>query len=77
MTKQAVLEFTGTVTEVLPNALFRVQLQGMPTPTETILCHISGKMRKNHINILMDDLVHVEMSQYDLTKGRIVFREKR
>ncbi len=72
--KQEVLEFTGIVTEVLPNALFRVQLEGMDN---TILCHISGKMRKNHINILMDDLVHVEMSQYDMTKGRIVFREKR
>ena len=74
MTKQEVLEFTGTVTEILPNALFRVVLEGA---TDPILCHISGKMRKNHINILMDDLVHVEMSQYDLTKGRIVFREKR
>ena len=78
MTKQKVLEYTGTVIEVLPNALFRVELDGEEwNGTVTILCHISGKMRKNHINILMDDLVHVEMSKYDMTKGRIVFREKR
>lgn len=74
MAKQEVLSFTGIVIEVLPNALFRVQLEGL---TETILCHISGKMRKNHINILKDDMVDIEVSQYDLTKGRIIFREKR
>lgn len=74
MTKQEVLSFTGVVIEVLPNALFRVQLEHM---TESVLCHISGKMRKNHINVLIDDSVDIEMSQYDMTKGRIVFREKR
>ena len=74
MTKQEVLTFTGIVIEVLPNALFRVQPDDMDTE---MLCHISGRMRKNHINILKDDLVHIEVSQYDLSKGRIVFRDKR
>ncbi len=74
MVKQEVLSFDGTVIEVLPNALFRIQVEGLP---KSILCHISGKMRKNHINVLIDDLVCIEMSPYDVTKGRIVFREKR
>lgn len=74
MAKEELLTFTGIVMEVLPNALFRVKPDNM---TAEILCHISGKVRKNHINILKDDMVHVEVSQYDLTKGRIVFREKR
>ncbi len=74
MTKQEVLSFTGIVIEVLPNALFRVKVEDSDME---ILCHISGRMRKNHINILKDDMVHVEVSQYDMTKGRIVFREKR
>lgn len=74
MSKQEVLSFTGIIVEVLPNALFRVQIEGLIEP---ILCHISGKMRKNHINVLIDDLVDIEVSPYDITKGRIVFREKR
>lgn len=74
MTKQEVLNFTGTVIEILPNALFRVKLEEADIE---ILCHISGRMRRNHINILKDDMVHIEVSQYDMTKGRIVFREKR
>lgn len=74
MVKQEVLTFTGIVIEVLPNALFRVQSEDANVE---ILCHISGRMRKNHINILKNDLVHIEVSPYDLTKGRIVFREKR
>jgi len=74
MTKQEVLSFTGIVVEVLPNAFFRVRIEGV---AESILCHISGKMRKNHINVLIDDLVDIEVSPYDITKGRIVFREKR
>ena len=62
----------GKVVELLPNALFRIKLEN----DMTILGHISGKIRKNGINILCGDTVDVEMSVYDLTKGRIVFRYK-
>jgi translation initiation factor IF-1 len=62
----------GIVEEVLPNAMFRVRLDQGPL----ILGHISGKMRKNKIQILEGDRVRMEMSPYDLTKGRIVFRER-
>lgn len=72
MAKEDVISMDGQVTEVLPNAMFRVKLdQGM-----TILGHISGKMRQNKIQILAGDNVRVEMSPYDLTKGRIVYRSK-
>ena len=72
MTKEDLLEFEGTVTELLPNAMFRVQLdQG-----HIILAHTSGKMRKNRIRVLAGDKVNVEMTPYDLTKGRITFRHK-
>lgn len=70
--KQNVIEQEGTVTEALANAMFRVELDnGL-----NILCHISGKMRMNYIKILPGDRVKVEMSPYDLTKGRISFRFK-
>lgn len=72
MSKQDQISVQGTVNEVLPNAMFRVQIENGPT----ILGHISGKMRQNKIQILMGDRVKVEMSPYDLTKGRIVYREK-
>ncbi len=72
MSKQDQISVEGTVNEVLPNAMFRVKLENGPT----ILGHISGKMRQNKIQILMGDRVKVEMSPYDLTKGRIVYREK-
>lgn len=62
----------GTVNEVLPNAMFRVKLETGPV----ILGHISGKMRQNKIQILTGDRVVLEMSPYDLSKGRIVYREK-
>jgi len=66
------ISLEGKVEEVLPNAMFRVKLdQGA-----TILGHISGKMRQNKIQILLGDSVRVEMSPYDLTKGRIVYRSK-
>ena len=66
------ISLEGKVEEVLPNAMFRVKLdQGA-----TILGHISGKMRQNKIQILLGDNVRVEMSPYDLTKGRIVYRSK-
>ena len=70
--KQQAIEQEGIITEALPNAMFRVDLDnGL-----NILCHISGKMRMNFIKILPGDRVKVEMSPYDLTKGRISYRFK-
>ena len=66
------IEIEGTVTETLPNAMFKVQLEN----GYEVLAHISGKMRVNYIRILPGDRVKVEMSPYDLTKGRIVYRYK-
>jgi len=66
------ISLDGKVEEVLPNAMFRVKLE----QGATILGHISGKMRQNKIQILLGDRVQVEMSPYDLTKGRIVYRTK-
>jgi translation initiation factor IF-1 len=66
------IEMQGVVTEVLPNTVFRVKLEN----DHVITAHISGKMRKNYIRILNGDKVTVEMSPYDLTKGRITFRSK-
>jgi len=73
MAKEEVLEFTGTVTELLPNAMFRVVLD---ENNHEILAHTSGKMRKNRIRVLAGDRVTVEITPYDLTKGRITFRHK-
>jgi len=67
-----VIEFEGHVTEALPSALFRVKLE----TGQVILAHVSGKIRKNFIRILPGDKVKVEMSPYDLTKGRITYRGK-
>ena len=67
-----VIEFEGTITESLPNAMFRVKLEN----DHEILAHISGKIRKNFIRILPGDRVRVEMTPYDLTKGRITYRLK-
>jgi translation initiation factor IF-1 len=72
MAKEDVIEFQGTVTELLPNAMFRVKLDN----DHEILAHTSGKMRKNRIRVLAGDRVSVEMTPYDLTKGRITFRFK-
>lgn len=72
MAKDDVIEFEGVVMESLPNTLFRVKLENGPT----VLCHISGKMRQNNIRILEGDKVTVEMTPYDLTKGRITYRRK-
>ena len=72
MAKQDSIEVDGTVVEALSNAMFRVQLENGPL----IIAHISGKMRMNYIKILAGDRVKVEMSPYDLTKGRISFRYK-
>ncbi|MEG0894660.1 MAG: translation initiation factor IF-1 [Oscillospiraceae bacterium] len=72
MSKQDVIEIEGTVKESLPNAMFKVEL---PNGHE-ILAHISGKLRMNFIRILPGDKVTIEMSPYDLTKGRITWRSK-
>ena len=72
MAKEESMKFTGKVIEVLPNATFKVQLEEIEA---VILGHIAGKLRKNHINVLLGDRVSVEMSPYDLTKGRIVYRK--
>ena len=72
MTKEGSIEFEGVVTELLPNAMFRVKLEN----NHEVLAHTSGKMRKNRIRVLAGDKVTVEMTPYDLTKGRITFRWK-
>ena len=72
MSKEDVLEVEGTILEALPNAQFKVEL----TNGHQILAHISGKLRMNYIRILPGDRVTVEMSPYDLTKGRITWRAK-
>ena len=72
MSKQDVIELEGVVTEALPNATFQVELQN----GHKILAHISGKLRMNFIRILPGDKVTVEMSPYDLTKGRITWLSK-
>jgi translation initiation factor IF-1 len=66
------LEFTGTVMELLPNATFRIELEN----GHQIIGHTAGKMRKNRIRVLAGDKVLVEMSPYDLTKGRVTYRFK-
>jgi translation initiation factor IF-1 len=72
MQKEQPIEVEGTVVESLPNAMFRVELKGK----HTILAHVSGKMRMNFIRILPGDRVKLEMSPYDLTRGRITYRYK-
>ena len=72
MAKEDVLETTGTVIEALPNATFQVELEN----GHKILAHISGKLRMNFIRILPGDKVTVQMSPYDLTRGRITWRSK-
>jgi translation initiation factor IF-1 len=72
MAQEDLIEFNGVVSELLPNAMFRVKLDN----DHTILAHTSGKMRKNRIRVLAGDRVTVEMTPYDLTKGRITFRFK-
>lgn len=67
-----VIEFEGTILESLPNAMFRVELENK----HEILAHISGKIRKNYIRILPGDRVKIEMTPYDLTRGRITYRLK-
>ena len=73
MPKEDAIEVVGTVVETLPNAMFRVELENK----HMVLAHVSGKMRKNFIRILPGDKILVELSPYDLTQGRIVYRYKR
>jgi len=70
MAKEEMLEFPGVVTELLPNATFRVKLEN----EHEIIAHTAGRMRKNRIRVLVGDKVLVEMTPYDLTKGRITYR---
>jgi translation initiation factor IF-1 len=72
VSKEDLIEFKGVVNEVLPNAMFRVTLEN----GHEVLAHSAGKMRKNRIRVLAGDSVVVEMTPYDLSKGRIIFREK-
>ena len=72
MAKEDVIEFEGKVTETLPNTMFRVELEN----GHVVTAHISGRMRKHYIRILTGDSVTVELTPYDLTKGRITFRKK-
>ena len=72
MSKEEILEFKGKVSEILPNAMFKVELEN----EHKILAYVSGKMRTHFIRILPGDKVKVEVSPYDLTKGRITYRLK-
>lgn len=72
MSKEEAIEVEGTVLEPLPNAMFRVELDN----GHKVLAHISGKMRMHYIKILPGDKVRVELSPYDLSRGRITFRER-
>ncbi|HAO91344.1 MAG: translation initiation factor IF-1 [Succinivibrio sp.] len=72
MAKEENIEMQGTILETLPNTMFRVQLEN----GHIVMAHISGKMRKNYIRILTGDKVTVQITPYDLTKGRITFRAR-
>mmetsp|Transcript_38228 Transcript_38228/g.46641 ORF Transcript_38228/g.46641 Transcript_38228/m.46641 type:complete len:151 (-) Transcript_38228:164-616(-) len=74
--KDDVIEVEGVVLESLPNAMFRVVIDGAPETQEPVLATISGKIRKNFVKILVGDKVTVELSVYDLTRGRITFRKR-
>ena len=72
MAKKDIIELEGVVVDALPNAIFKVKLQN----EHIITCHISGKLRRNYIRILPGDTVNVELSPYDLERGRITWRKK-
>ena len=77
--EKEVIEVTGKVVEALPNTLFRVEVEEGALPElkgEVLLCHLSGKMRIHYIKILPGDKVRMQVTPYDLTKGRIVYRER-
>ena len=72
MSQEEILEFKGKVTDLLPNAMFKVELEN----GHEVLAHTAGRMRKNRIRVLAGDEVLVQVTPYDLTKGRIIFRYK-
>ena len=72
MAKEEAIQMEGTVTETLPNTMFRVELEN----GHTVIAHISGKMRKHYIRIMTGDAVTVKLTPYDLEKGRIIYRAK-
>ena len=72
MSKEEIFEFKGKVTDLLPNAMFKVELEN----GHEVLAHTAGRMRKNRIRVLAGDEVLVQVTPYDLTKGRIIFRYK-
>ena len=72
MSKEEILEFKGKVTDLLPNAMFKVELEN----GHEVLAHTAGRMKKNRIRVLAGDEVLVQVTPYDLTKGRIIFRYK-
>ncbi len=72
MAKEEAIQMEGTVTETLPNTMFRVELEN----GHVVIAHISGKMRKHYIRIMTGDAVTVELTPYDLEKGRIIYRAK-
>jgi translation initiation factor IF-1 len=71
MAKDDIIELTGTVDEVLPGNMFRVKVENMPN---LLLCYMGGKLKQNKIRIILGDSVRVEVSPYDLTKGRVTYR---
>ena len=73
MAKEDIINMEGRVEEVLPATMFRVKLDNLEN---MVLAHLSGRMRKNNIKVLLGDRVEMEFSPYDLTKGRVVYREK-
>jgi translation initiation factor IF-1 len=73
MSKEDTIKVTGRVIEILPNTLFKIELENK----HIILGHLAGKLRINNVNINLHDMVDVEISAYDLTKGRIIWRHKR
>jgi translation initiation factor IF-1 len=72
LSKEDILTIPGTVYEVLPNAMFRVELENK----HKIIAYLGGKMRKNDIKIIQGDRVDIEMSPYDMTRGRVIYRKK-
>ena len=71
MAKDDIIELTGSVEEVLPGSMFRVKVENMPN---TLLCYMGGKLKQNKIRIILGDKVKLEISPFDLTKGRVTYR---
>jgi len=71
--KQESIQVEGVIDDILPNTIFAVKVEGLP---KIVYCHISGKIRKNNIRIITGDKVLIEISPYDLTRGRVIYRNK-